>query len=145
MREVLEKFDFHNTVAKLDDAGLLFLVMERFKTVDLHPDRISNHSMGTIFEELVRRFNEALNENPGEHFTPREVIRLMVLLLLALDVDIVRQSPSMPPICGHRCARRSWPPSRSATDRPKSAATSTAILNPIPSYVTPRMCRWART
>jgi type I restriction enzyme M protein len=92
MREVLEKFDFHNTLAKLDDAGLLFLVMERFKTVDLSPDRISNHSMGTVFEELVRRFNEALNENPGEHFTPREVIRLMVLLLLALDIEILRQS-----------------------------------------------------
>ena len=45
--------------------------MERFKTVDLRPDRISNHSMGTFFEELVHRFNEALNENPGEHFTPR--------------------------------------------------------------------------
>jgi type I restriction enzyme M protein len=92
MREVLEKFDFLNTLAKLDDAGLLFLVMERFKTVDLRPDRISNHGMGTVFEELVRRFNEALNENPGEHFTPREVIRLMVLLLLALDVEVLRRS-----------------------------------------------------
>ena len=81
MREVLEKFDFDNTIAKLDEAGLLFLVMERFKNVDLHPDAVSNHEMGTIFEELIRKFNEALNENPGEHFTPREVIRLMVNLL----------------------------------------------------------------
>ena len=85
MREVLEKFDFDNTIAKLDEAGLLFLVTERFKNVDLHPETISNHDMGYIFEELIRKFNEALNENPGEHFTPREVIRLMVNLLLAPD------------------------------------------------------------
>jgi len=68
MREVLEKFDFDNTISKLDEAGLLFQVVERFKNVDLHPDRIDNPTMGTIFEELIRRFNEALNENPGEHF-----------------------------------------------------------------------------
>lgn len=82
MREVIEKFDFRNTIAKLDEAGLLFLVMERFKNIDLHPDEVDNHEMGTIFEELIRRFNEALDENPGEHFTPREVIRLMVDLLV---------------------------------------------------------------
>ncbi len=87
MREVLEKFDLFNTNAKLDDAGLLFLVMERFKNIDLHPDKVSNLEMGYIFEELVRKFNEALNENPGEHFTPREVIRLMVGLLLAPDKE----------------------------------------------------------
>ncbi|HEV2582201.1 MAG TPA: class I SAM-dependent DNA methyltransferase, partial [Ktedonobacteraceae bacterium] len=85
MREVLEKFEFTNTIAKLDEAGLLFLVMQKFKSIDLHPDRVSNHDMGYIFEELIRKFNEALNENPGEHFTPREVIRLMVNLLLAQD------------------------------------------------------------
>ncbi len=82
MREVLEKFDFRNTIAKLDESGLLFLVMERFKNIDLHPDKVDNHEMGTIFEELIRRFNEALDENPGEHFTPREVIHLMVDLLV---------------------------------------------------------------
>ena len=87
MREVLEKFDFDNTITKLDDAGLLFLVMERFKTVDLHPDKVDNATMGTIFEELLRKFNEALNENPGEHFTPRDVVRLMVDLLLAGDEE----------------------------------------------------------
>ncbi len=72
MREVIEKFDFDNTLTKLDDSGLLFKVMERFKNVDLHPDAVPNHVMGTIFEELIRKFNEALNENPGEHFTPRD-------------------------------------------------------------------------
>jgi len=92
MREVLEKFDFNNTISKLDEAGLLFLVMEKFKNIDLHPDKASNHDMGYIFEELIRKFNEALNENPGEHFTPREVIRLMVNLLLAQDEAALHRS-----------------------------------------------------
>lgn len=87
MREVIEKFDFDNTISKLDDAGLLFQVLERFKNVDLHPDRVSNPMMGTIFEELIRKFNEALDENPGEHFTPRDVVNLMASLLLAGDEE----------------------------------------------------------
>ena len=85
MRDVLERFDFDNTIDKLDEAGLLFQVLERFQGVDLHPDSIDNATMGTIFEELIRRFNEALNENPGEHFTPRDVVHLMVDLMLAGD------------------------------------------------------------
>ena len=92
MREVLEKFDFDNTISKLDEAGLLFQVMQRFgdPKVNLHPDVIDNSTMGTIFEELIRKFNEALNENPGEHFTPRDVVHLMVDLLLAGDEDQLR-------------------------------------------------------
>jgi type I restriction enzyme M protein len=85
MREVVEKFDFDNTISKLHEAGLLFKVLERFKNVDLHPDVVDNATMGTIFEELIRKFNEALNENPGEHFTPRDVVHLMADLLLAGD------------------------------------------------------------
>ena len=92
MREVLEKFEFNNTITKLDEAGLLFLVLEKFKNIDLHPDVVPNLEMGYIFEELIRKFNEALNENPGEHFTPREVIRLMVNLLLAQDQDALKQN-----------------------------------------------------
>ena len=92
MKEILDKFDFNNTIAKLDEASLLFLVMERFKNIDLHPDKVSNHEMGLIFEELIRRFNEALNENPGEHFTPREVIRLMVNLLLSQDKEALSKN-----------------------------------------------------
>jgi type I restriction enzyme M protein len=92
MREVLEKFDFGNTITKLNEAGLLFLVLERFKNIDLHPDKVSNLEMGYIFEELIRKFNEALNENPGEHFTPREVIRLMVNLLLSQDEQALSQN-----------------------------------------------------
>jgi type I restriction enzyme M protein len=91
MREVLEKFDFENTISKLDEAGLLFQVLERFKNVDLHPDKIDNPTMGTIFEELIRKFNEALNENPGEHFTPRDVVHLMVDLMLTGDEDRIRR------------------------------------------------------
>ncbi|HEX3666951.1 MAG TPA: class I SAM-dependent DNA methyltransferase [Rhizomicrobium sp.] len=91
MREVLEKFDFDNTISKLDEAGLLFQVMERFKRVDLHPDVVDNPTMGIIFEELIRKFNEALNENPGEHFTPRDVVHLMVDLMLAGDEDTIRR------------------------------------------------------
>ncbi len=92
MREVLEKFDFDNTISKLDEAGLLFQVVQRFgdPKVNLHPDVIDNFTMGTIFEELMRKFNEALNENPGEHFTPRDVIHLMVDLMLAGDEDRLR-------------------------------------------------------
>ncbi len=91
MREVLEKFDFHNTISRLDEAGLLFQVLGRFKKVDLHPDKIDNPTMGTIFEELIRKFNEALNENPGEHFTPRDVVHLMVDLMLAGDDERIRR------------------------------------------------------
>ncbi len=90
MREVLERFDFDNTISRLDESGLLFQVLERFGSVDLHPDQIDNAAMGTIFEELIRRFNEALNENPGEHFTPRDVVHLMVDLMLAGDDASIR-------------------------------------------------------
>ena len=89
MRNVLERFDFDNTISKLEEAGLLFQVLERFKNVDLHPDRIDNATMGTIFEELIRKFNEAMDENPGEHFTPRDVVHLMVDLMLTGDESLI--------------------------------------------------------
>jgi type I restriction enzyme M protein len=91
MREVLERFDFDNTISKLNEAGLLFKVLERFKAVDLHPAVVDNATMGTIFEELIRKFNEALDENPGEHFTPRDVVHLMVDLMLAGDETRIRR------------------------------------------------------
>src|SRR5688572_20767945 len=104
MREVLEKFDFDNTISKLDEAGLLFQVLERFKNVDLHPDTVDNPTMGMIFEELLRKFNEALNENPGEHFTPRDVVHLMVDLMLAGDESEIRARKAIrtvyDPCCG---------------------------------------------
>src|SRR5438309_6293606 len=104
MREVLEKFGFDNTISTLDEAGLLFQVLERFKNVDLHPDKIDNPTMGTIFEELLRKFNEALDENPGEHFTPRDVVHLMVDLMLAGDQAEIRAKQAIrtvyDPCCG---------------------------------------------
>src|SRR4030043_87451 len=104
MREVLEKFDFDNTISKLDEAGLLFQVLERFKNVDLHPDKVDNPTMGPIFEELLRKFNEALNETPGEHFTPRDVVHLMVDLMLAGDESEIRAKKAIrtvyDPCCG---------------------------------------------
>ncbi|WP_441001161.1 type I restriction-modification system subunit M [Fodinibius sp. SL11] len=87
MREVLYNFDFDNTIRKLDDQGLLYQVMQRFNEIDLHPDTVSNMEMGYIFEELIRKFNEATNENPGEHFTPREVINLMANIALEPDLE----------------------------------------------------------
>ena len=85
MREVLERLEFDKTIDKLDETGLLFNVLERFHAIDLHPNVVDNVAMGTIFEELIRKFNEALNENPGEHFTPRDAVHLMVSLMLAQD------------------------------------------------------------
>jgi type I restriction enzyme M protein len=80
-REVFEYFSFEDEITKLDQSNRLFLVVKEFAAVDLHPDRVSNIEMGYIFEELIRRFNEQANEEAGDHFTPREVIRLMVHLL----------------------------------------------------------------
>ena len=88
-REIIEHFGFEEQIAKLDKTDRLFLVVSKFCEIDLHPDSVSNIEMGYIFEELIRRFNEASNEEAGDHFTPREVIRLMVNLLFAPDSDIL--------------------------------------------------------
>ncbi|MDA8063263.1 MAG: class I SAM-dependent DNA methyltransferase, partial [Actinomycetota bacterium] len=88
-REVLDKFDFDTQITRLARADLLYLVLSRFCEIDLHPDAVSNIEMGYLYEELVRRFSELSNETAGEHFTPREVIRLMVNLLFATDDDVL--------------------------------------------------------
>ena len=80
-RQIFEYFEFEKEIAKLAEADRLFLVVQKFAEIDLHPDKVPNHRDGLIFEELIRRFNEASNETAGDHFTPREVIRLMVNLL----------------------------------------------------------------
>jgi type I restriction enzyme M protein len=84
-RQVVEKFEFDKQIDRLKESNLLYKVIGRVCEVDLHPDRVSNAEMGAIFEELIRRFAEASNETAGEHFTPREVVRLMVNLLLDGD------------------------------------------------------------
>jgi type I restriction enzyme M protein len=103
-REVLDKYEFNQQVRKLDGANLLYQVIGKFTDLNLHPDVVPNHNMGYIFEELIRRFAEQSNETAGEHFTPREVIKLMVNLLVAPDADaltvpgVVRTV--MDPACG---------------------------------------------
>ncbi|WP_153559239.1 type I restriction-modification system subunit M [Roseimaritima sediminicola] len=87
VRDIFECFDFHVQVQRLERAGLLYLVTEKFANIDLHPDVVSNEQMGHVFEELIRKFAELSNETAGEHFTPREVIRLMVNLLFIEDDD----------------------------------------------------------
>jgi len=88
-REIIERFGFEEHIAKLDKADRLYLIVSRFCQIDLHPDVVANIEMGYIFEELIRRFNEASNEEAGDHFTPREVIRLMVNLLFMPDSDVL--------------------------------------------------------
>jgi len=85
VRDIFESFEFHTQIDKLTKAGLLYMVTEKFATIDLHPDVVSNADMGAVFEELIRKFAELSNETAGEHFTPREVIRLMVNLLFIED------------------------------------------------------------
>ncbi|MEW1856999.1 class I SAM-dependent DNA methyltransferase [Pseudarthrobacter oxydans] len=88
-RDIFERFEFYKTLEKLDNADLLYHVTKDFAAIDLHPETISNIEMGLMFEELIRRFAEASNETAGEHFTPREVIQLMVQLLLNYDDDVL--------------------------------------------------------
>ncbi|ADU27386.1 type I restriction-modification system subunit M N-terminal domain-containing protein [Ethanoligenens harbinense] len=91
-RMILESFDIYSQIARLDKANLLYLVVTRFvDDIDLHPDRVSNNEMGYIFEELIRKFSEMSNETAGEHFTPREVIRLMVAMLFDPDMRLITE------------------------------------------------------
>jgi type I restriction enzyme M protein len=88
-RDIFERFDFYAQVERLAKSGLLYLVTEKFANIDLHPDTVDNAQMGQVFEELIRKFAEISNETAGEHFTPREVIRLMVNLLFIEDDDVL--------------------------------------------------------
>ena len=81
VREVFEKFEFEKEIEKLDEANRLFEIISAFARIDLHPNTVSNIDMGYMFENLIRRFNEQANEEAGDHFTPREVIRLMAHLI----------------------------------------------------------------
>lgn len=91
VRDILEKFRFDGQIATLAGKGILYIVIKEFTTpkANLHPDVISNLEMGYIFEEIIRRFSESHNEDAGQHYTPREVIRLMVNLLFYDDNDIL--------------------------------------------------------
>ncbi|KAA1156612.1 type I restriction-modification system subunit M [Pseudoalteromonas fuliginea] len=86
-REIFEHFKFDEFIGLLDDANLLFKVVKKFATTDLSPQAISNHDMGLVFEELIRRFAESSNETAGEHFTPRDIVRLTTSLVFMEDDD----------------------------------------------------------
>jgi type I restriction enzyme M protein len=107
VREIfLQRFKLPEQVAKLDESNLLFKVVQKFAAVDLHPEVVPNLQMGLAFEELIRRFSEQSNETAGEHFTPREVIRLMVNLLFIEDTDVLTKPGIVKtlydPACGTR-------------------------------------------
>src|SRR5450759_4500571 len=89
VRDIFERFEFHTQIDRLAKSGLLYLVTEKFANIDLHPSAVDNAAMGAVFEELIRKFAEISNETAGEHFTPREVIRLMVNLLFIEDDDVL--------------------------------------------------------
>ncbi|BEM65869.1 hypothetical protein SME23J_48960 [Serratia marcescens] len=84
-REIFEHFKFSEFVGLLEDANLLYKVVKKFATTDLSPKAISNHDMGLVFEELIRRFAESSNETAGEHFTPRDIVRLTTSLVFMED------------------------------------------------------------
>jgi type I restriction enzyme M protein len=104
VRDIFEYFEFENEIEKMREANILFLVVSKFCDVNLHPDTVPNEHMGLIFENLIRRFNELANETAGDHFTPREVIRLMVSILFIHD-DKLLATPGtvrklLDPACG---------------------------------------------
>ena len=89
VRDIFERFEFQIQIERLAKAGLLYQVAEKFAQIDLHPEVVSNLQMGLVFEELIRKFAEISNETAGEHFTPREVIKLMVNLIFIEDDEVL--------------------------------------------------------
>jgi len=103
IRDIFEKFEFEKEIEKLEEANRLYQVVSKFAEIDLHPDTVDNITMGLIFEDLIRRFNEAANETAGDHFTPREVIRLMTNLLLEPDTRVLTQEGIIVTVCDPAC------------------------------------------
>ncbi|QFY89798.1 SAM-dependent DNA methyltransferase [Magnetovirga frankeli] len=83
--QIFDYFNFSTWLDRLHEANLLYLVVHKFASIDLHPDTVSNHEMGLVFEELIRRFAESANDTAGEHFTPRDVVRLSTTLIFSAD------------------------------------------------------------
>ena len=104
VRRIFEFFEFETEIEKMREANILYLVVSKFCDVDLHPDRVPNEQMGLLFENLIRRFNELANETAGDHFTPREVIRLMVSILFIHDDQLLATPGTvrklLDPACG---------------------------------------------
>lgn len=102
-KDVIDKFDFGVQIERLRRANVLYQVIGRFAEIDLHPEAVSNIEMGYLYEELIRRFSELSNETAGEHFTPREVIRLMVNLLFIDDEDVLTKPGIVKTLCDPAC------------------------------------------
>lgn len=104
VQRIFEYFEFDVEIDRMHEANILYLVVKEFCNVDLHPNKVKNEQMGLVFENLIRRFNELANETAGDHFTPREVIHLMVDLLFIEDGDLLRQPGTvrtmLDPACG---------------------------------------------
>ena len=104
VRRIFEYFEFEAEIEKMRESNILYLVVSKFCDVDLHPDRVPNEQMGLLFENLIRRFNELANETAGDHFTPREVIRLMVSILFIHDDELLATPGTvrklLDPACG---------------------------------------------
>lgn len=104
VRKIFEYFEFDSEIDRMREHNILFLVIKKFCEVDLHPDQVDNIEMGLLFEDLIRRFNEQANETAGDHFTPREVIQLMVNLLFMHDDDLLTKPGTvrkmLDPTCG---------------------------------------------
>ncbi|SFL23238.1 type I restriction enzyme M protein [Nitrosomonas aestuarii] len=100
-REIFEYFKFGEFIGQLNDANLLYKIVQKVRIMDLSPKAISNHEMGLVFEELIRRFAESSNETAGEHFTPRDIVRLTTALVFMEDDDALTRpglsAPSMTP------------------------------------------------
>jgi type I restriction enzyme M protein len=103
IRKIFERFEFEKEIEKLEEANRLYQVVAQFVEMDLHPRHVDNITMGLVFEDLIRRFNEAANETAGDHFTPREVIRLMVNLLLEPDTKVLTREGVIVTICDPAC------------------------------------------
>ncbi len=102
-RDIIDKFDFPVQIDRLHRANVLYQVVSKFAEIDLHPEVVSNIEMGYLYEELIRKFSELSNETAGEHFTPREVIRLMVDLLFIDDADILTKPGIVKKLCDPAC------------------------------------------
>ena len=104
VQKIFERFEFTNEIQKMADDNILYLVVAKFCDVDLHPETVGNYEMGLLFEDLIRRFNEAANETAGDHFTPRDVIELMVDVLFGPDDDVLTTAGKvfklLDPTCG---------------------------------------------
>jgi len=87
--EIFEKYEFNAQIEKLKENNLLYLIVEKFANFDLNPTSVTNHEMGLLFEELIRKFAEQSNETAGEHFTPRDIVRLTTSLLFSLDDEVL--------------------------------------------------------